>query len=450
MRQTSIGAFPLPDGGRVASYAVQTPATNGPALPVSFDQGRHVSAGSRPGSWMAVAVTLPHPIDRGVLAEAWLRVITRHGTLRTAFSIGDDGRPQLHEIEVLPGSWVDHPAAPGQGPAAVVQSVLDTTCSPYERPSHRLVVVEANGEQVVIIGADHAHVDAWSMLVLVRDLTTFLADLLPDSWATAGVIPHLPETALLPVPSFAEHTAVLAAQPPAPEEVHREWAEILQRSGGVMPRFPLPLGDVSSPRPDVVEVVDILDADELAAYADRATTLGVRMLPLTVSVMTRVTRELSEQPLRVVMPVHSRSEPRWRDALGWFITNSVLESDSTDPAECAAAVKRAITLGSYALSPIMAPYGGMPTAPGMFALSWLDNRHLPVTLPPGLSPRQLSASMPTDGVMLWLLLNDDGMHVRCRYPDTPEARGSTDLWLSSVHDGIRAEMARAPRKVLVA
>jgi hypothetical protein len=307
--------------------------------------------------------------------------------------------------------------------------------------------VEADGEQVVIIGADHAHVDAWSMLVLVRDLTTFLADLGVDG-LEIGAGPHLAETTLLPVPTFAEHTAELAVRPPAPDEIHREWADILQRSGGVMPRFPLPLGDVSSPRPDVVEVIDILDADELAAYADRAAHLGVRMLPLTVSVMTRVTRELTEQPLRVVMPVHSRSEERWRDAVGWFITNSVLESDSTDPQECAAAVRRAITLGSYALAPIMAPYGGMPTAPGMFALSWLDNRRLPVTLPPGLSPHQLSASMPTSGVMLWLLLNDDGMHVRCRYPDTPEARLSMELWLTSVHDGIRAEV-RSAEKVLV-
>lgn len=443
----SIGSLPLPAAGRVASYAVHTSADNRRALPVSFDQARHVGAGSRPGSWMAVAVTLPHPADHEVLAEAWLRVIARHGTLRSAFTVGDDGHPLLHEIDVLPGSWVDHPAVPGQAPAAVVQSVLDVTCSPYERPSHRLLVVEADGEQVVIVGADHAHVDAWSMLVLVRDLTTFLTDLGVDG-LEAGTGPHLAGTTLLPVPAFADHTADLAAQPPAPEEVHREWADILTRSGGVMPRFPLPLGDVSGPRPDVVEVIDILDARELAAYAERAASLGVRMLPLTVAVMTRVTRALTEQPLRVVMPVHSRSEATWKDAVGWFITNSVLESDSPDPQACAEAVRRTIRLGSYPLAPIMAPYGGMPTAPGMFALSWLDNRRLPVTLPPGLSPRQLSASMPTDGVMVWLLLNDDGMHVRCRYPDTPEARLSMELWLTSVHDGIRAEV-RSVEKVLV-
>lgn len=434
MRQTSIESLPLPESGRVCSYAVHSPAPDGRSLPVSFDQGLHVGAGPRAGSWMGVAVPLPDPVDRDVLADAWLRVIARHGTLRTAFTTGADGAVALHGIEVMPGRWVDHPSVPGLGPGGVVRSVLDDACSPYERPSHRLILVEGESRQTVIIGADHAHVDAWSMLVLVRDLSAILADL------GAG---RAPGAGLPAVPAFAEHTAVLASQPPAPEDVRRRWADILRRSGGVMPRFPLPLGDISSPRADVVDVADILDAAELAAYAERATDLGGRMLPLTVSVMTRVTQELAGSPLRVVMPVHSRSEARWRDAVGWFITNSVLESDSADLPACTAAVKDAIALGSYPLAPIMAPYGGMPTAPGMFAVSWLDNRRLPVALPPGLSPYQLSASLPTQGVMAWFVLNDDGMQVRCRYPDTPEAHASIARWLDAVRDGIRAE-AGAP------
>ena len=217
-----------------------------------------------------------------------------------------------------------------------------------------------------------------------------------------------------------------------------------------MPRFPLPLGDVSVPRPDVVEVVDILDAHELAAYSDRATALGVRMLPLTLSVLATVARDLAGQPLRAVMPVHSRHEQRWRDAVGWFITNAVVEVDSPDVHACATAVRDAVALGSYALAPIMAPYGGMPVAPGMFALSWLDNRRLPVALPAGLAPHQLSASVPTQGVMAWFLVNADGMHLRCRYPETPEAQHSVDAWLAAVRGGIRATAGVPPQQQLAA
>ena len=65
--------------------------------------------------------------------------------------------------------------------------------------------------------------------------------------------------------AFSDHTAVLAATPPAPPEVAQRWAAILGASGGAMPVFPLPLGDVAVPPPAVVEVRDVLDADEVRA-----------------------------------------------------------------------------------------------------------------------------------------------------------------------------------------
>ena len=76
--------------------------------------------------------------------------------------------------------------------------------------------------------------------------------------------------------------------------------------------------------------------------------------------MTAVTQRMSGQPLRAVFPVHSRRGPdsdpsRWQNSVGWFITNSVLECTSTDPAECADAVRAAVRLGGHPLAPILDP-----------------------------------------------------------------------------------------------
>ncbi len=435
MRQTSITSLPLPEG-RVNSYAVHVPGSDGPAVPVSFDQARHVAVGPRPGSWMGVSIRPATRVDRDDLARAWLAVIARHETLQTVFSSGEDGSVRLHRVDVLPGGWVDHPRQNGESASAVVHRVLDAACSPFERPSYRLVLVESALERpAIILGSDHAHVDAWSLLVLVRDLMTCYADL------SAGREPGIDLPA---VPSFGEHTAELLTRPAAPEDVHRRWAEILDRSGGVMPRFPLPLGDVSEPRPDVVDIVDILDADEVGSYNQRATDLGVRMLPLTVSVMARVTAGLTGLPFRAVMPVHSRHDRRWHDSVGWFITNSVIEADDPDPHSCTTAVREAVALGSHPLAPIMAPYGGMPASTGMFAVSWLDDRRMPIQLPAGLNPLQISAMVPTTGVMVWFVTNDHGMHLRVRYPDTPEAHVSVGTWLAAVSGGIRALVGLPP------
>ncbi|MFT4295185.1 MAG: hypothetical protein QM582_07205 [Micropruina sp.] len=57
MRPPRVARMAIPQG-RLLSYAV-VPGERGRTLPVSFDQGRHVGRGQRPGSWMAVSARLP-------------------------------------------------------------------------------------------------------------------------------------------------------------------------------------------------------------------------------------------------------------------------------------------------------------------------------------------------------------------------------------------------------
>jgi len=429
MRLTNVAHLRLPFG-RLLGYDVSVGAV-GRALPVSFDQRRHVGAGDRPGSWMALSFKLPAPVPTLYLADAWLAVIERHGTLRSVFSPGPDGEPQLNEVEIRPGAWVEHAIAPGQAVNDALRTVLDRACSPYGRPSHRLCVLETAVGPTVVVAADHSHVDMWSMLVIARDLLAALAAV------RAGKPPELS-----PVPAFAEHTRALRDRPAAPEEVRRRWAEVLASSGGVMPRFPLPLG-AATLHEERVEVRDVLDVDDSAAFSAQAREDGVSTLALVVGAMTEVTRELAGTPLRAVFPVHSRYDATWHDSVGWFITNSVLESADPDPRASAEAVKEAVGMGSWPLADILAPWGGMPEAPGMFAISWLDLRRLPVRVDAtGLEAHYVGATIRTDGVMLWFILDEAGLHLRCRYPDTPEARRHVGTWLDTLIARLRAR-ARA-------
>jgi len=240
---------------------------------------------------------------------------------------------------------------------------------------------------------------------------------------------------LTPVATFGEHTVALERMPPAPDHVRERWDQILAAQGGRMPVFPLPLGDVTRPRTAVVEVGDVLDTAGLARFDDAARAAGVRTISLAISVLTAATLALADAPLRAVFPVHSRHEAHWHEAVGWFITNAVLESADADPRACAHAVREAVALGSYPLAPLFAPYGGMPQTPGMFALSWLDGRRLPVPAPEGVDLQHVSASIDVDGVMAWFTATDDGLRLRLRYPDTPEARANVGAWRDAVLAG---------------
>lgn len=416
MRLTNVAHLRLPFG-RLWGYDVTVSEPVG-ELPISFDQRRHVSLGARSGSWMALSFRLREPIRRDDLARAWLAVISRHGTLRTAFSPGEDGVPRLHEVAVEPGAWAEHEIGPGQAVNDALRDVLDRSCSPYERTSYRLCALETAADTTVVVGADHAHVDMWSMLVIARDLLAALA-------AVRGG----EEPARASAPPFAAHTRAYAELPAAPEEVRTRWAEILRDSGDAMPCFPLPLG-VTGPYRERVEVRDVLDVDDTAAFSAQAREEGVSTLALAVAAMTAVTRELADAPLRAVFPVHSRYDAQWHDSVGWFITNSVIESRDPSPEAASAAVREAIRLGSWPLEGILRPWGGMPEGPGMFAISWLDLRRLPVRVDSrGLEAQYVGAEIHTDGVMLWFILDESGLHLRCRYPDTPDARTHVGGWL---------------------
>src|ERR1700712_3128796 len=233
MRLTNVAQMDLVSG-RVFSYAVQDALGRGRALPVSFDQGRHVGEGQRAGSWLAIAFRLPEPASRVPVAAAWDAVVARHGTLRTVFSVSDHGRLLLDEVVVSPGVWDEHPVAAGRRTREVLRDVFDAHCAPLERPSHRVCIVEPDDGSApdLVIGADHAHVDMWSLVILARDLLTCLGD------AQAG---RVPGATLPPVPPFAEHTAELDHLHEAPVEVHARWASILEAGGGAMPTFPLSL-----------------------------------------------------------------------------------------------------------------------------------------------------------------------------------------------------------------
>ncbi len=216
MRLTNVARMGLPHG-RFHSYSV-TAGSPGRPVPVSFDQERHLQLGERAGSWMAIALRLPETTTRERLGEAWLAVVRRHGTLHSVFTRSTDGSPLLHDVDVAAGEWHEHEVARGRLTRDVLREVLDATCTPYAAPSHQLCVVDSDdGRPVVVIGSDHAHVDMWSLLIVVRDL---LDELGRDVGAAAAPRAR----------GFEEHTAELAVRPRAPQTVR---AALGRDPGGV-------------------------------------------------------------------------------------------------------------------------------------------------------------------------------------------------------------------------
>lgn len=319
----------------------------------------------------------------------------------------------------------------GQPMHVALRRLLDAACSPGRAPSHRLSVIETMDGPVVVLAADHSHVDIWSFLVLLRDVRDAVTALLSGEEPCGGE----------PVPAFAAHTAAQLGRDAPPADVVARWHELLDGCGGRFPVFPLPLG-TDSPVPERVEVRDVLDVDQDAALSRAAAAQEVSTLALVVSVLAEVTQELAGAPLRALFPVHTRLDERWHDSVGWFIANSVLAPSSSSVADAAAAVREAVRLGRPRLDTVLERYGGAVTAPGMFAVSWLDLRRMPVDVDSRRVGAELvSAKIRTRDVMVWFVSDATGLHLRCRYPDTGTARASVGAWLDAVVAGIRERVA---------
>ncbi|WP_422933480.1 peptide synthetase [Sinomonas sp. P47F7] len=441
MRLTTVAQMALPEGS-LHSFAVRATPDPTRELPVSFDQGRHVGRGDRAGSWMAVSFRFDQSPSLAALAGAWRAAIARHGTLRTVFS-SDGPRVRLHEAAVDGGVWREHEVSPGETTRNALRALVDAECRPFAAPSYLLALVvpaasEPDPRPVVVLASDHAHVDMWSLLILAHEVRARIDGETTDDDAEAAAVDPFPAA------PFVEHTRTLAAMPEAPAEVIAHWEAILRAGGGAMPVFPLPLGDVSQSSPAVVDVRDVIDRDQLARLEEHARARGVRILPLVLSELAKLFRDVADVPLRAVFPVHSRNEPRWRDSVGWYITNAVLDIVDPTPASCAAAVEEAVRLGAYPLAPIFDRIGSAKEPPGMFALSWLDMRRLPLGIDPSLEPQFVSAVLPTDNIMIWFIVNDDGLHLRCRYPDNAVARATVGAWLDELTARIAAAAHAGP------
>ncbi len=192
----------------------------------------------------------------------------------------------------------------------------------------------------------------------------------------------------------------------------RRWREILEAGDGFMPRFPLPLGEAAA-HLERVEVRDVFDVHSSAAFSAQARADGVSTLTLALSAMAEVTRTVSGAPaargLPRPQPLRGEVERRRR------LVHHELRprSHRSRPAGDFPVGARGHRTRFASLAEVLAPWGGMPEAPGMFAISWLDLRRLPVRIDStGLDAQYVGATIRTDGVMLWFILDENGLHLR--------------------------------------
>ncbi|MGZ8179304.1 condensation domain-containing protein [Williamsia sp. SKLECPSW1] len=436
-------------------------------IPPSFNQRFHLEAarGAPPGRsvFLAAAFDVDGPVDHKALERSFAALVGRHDTLRCGFvaqNTGDTGDTagtagtgvritrRVHDVARM--RLVPDPPIETSGPREAheaVRRMLTGSCAPFGEPDHCFAAIDRHDRSTIICGFDHAHVDAWSMAVVVDDLRV-----LYDGYRTEPGAFH--PSRLGPVGSFLGHCAEEAeddsdhARHPAMEG----WRAFFAHHHNTPPSFPADLG--LPPGEDAEQAVDLrplADADTADRLESTCLALGASTFAGVLAAMAHATRDIGlGDELSLLFPMHTRRTARRDTAVGWFTTNApITVRPRADLAATVAAtgidLRSAVTLGAIPIPAVLSAVGGITFARSdVFMVSYVDYRRLPgAQHHAGLDAHHISNVTRADDVQIWVSRTDAGLALRTRHPDTPAARRVVGVFLDAVV-AIATRMPTAP------
>ncbi|MEV4342766.1 condensation domain-containing protein [Streptomyces sp. NPDC049590] len=436
----------------------------------------NLRAGRPQSPWVGLAFDLPGRIDTAAMAAAWKKWALRHETVLTWFSAEPDnpapdrGTPGGTRDEVAAAG----PAAPDgvrtalirhkvaaedvdiqpvprgefASPDAVREHLREqfgSGTSPMAWPPFTAGAVLGENSSTVYFAIDHAHSDAYSVLLVFDELRTlYRAEVegteavLPEagSYVEAGALER-------------ERAATLQADSPGV----RSWVEFLL--SGPLPSFPLGLGvPAGETRPSLSFELDLLTADEADAFAKVCRPHGAGFSAGLLAALGVLHRELGGREVyRGLSVVHTRNEPRWLTAQGWFINLVPVAFPLTGEedgrplplpgllAAAGAGFRGACKLAR--VSPLrVAELAGLPLQSDDSAVlpivSYIDGRHAQGSRDwAAANCNGLYDSSPSSEVMMWVNRCWDRTYLKVTCPDTPEARVNVPRFLDRLQQVVR-------------
>jgi amino acid adenylation domain-containing protein len=308
----------------------RTPRGESP-LPLSFSQERlwfldRLAPGS-PAYNLALALRIRGPLDRGALDRAFTALAARHEALRTSFveDAEDAERAGTPVQEITDACVWELPVvdlAPGGPEAEIRRLAAADALRPFDlakAPLLRAALLHVSDEEHVLLLAIHHIVsDAWSLGVLVRDLTALYAG------------EELPPLAVQPADHAVWQRAWLAGA-----ELERQLAFWRGHLAGAPAALDLP---ADRPRPPVQSlrggrVPVALSAERSAALAALARGAGGTPYMILLAAWNALLSRISGQlDLVAGTAAANRDRPELEPLIGFFVNTLALRADlSGDP-----------------------------------------------------------------------------------------------------------------------
>ncbi|GED97362.1 condensation domain-containing protein [Gordonia crocea] len=460
--------LPLAPGGLVE----WTPKLPGPSSlhadprPTSHNHERHLceavayqrETGHTGGreSWLGVAIEFDEPLSIPAIRSALTAWIDRHEVLRSHVLIsGDLEHPQLRRYTADPGSVSLKMSRIGwyHDPTLLVEQIagwFDRSTAPVRWPAYCFATVGREHSFTLLFAGDHSLLDGYSLIMLVSQLRAHYHAAVVELGRTTrtAATPLIPAAT---VGSYIDFSATERDEADGSDASHPAvdaWASFLAEG---MPRYPtLPLDDPAAHPARAHEQVHGFavggyeEGSEAAAeaqpqqslyalLADDTTTneftavcaeAGTTLFAGVMAALAFASYERTGSTrFRAVLPRHTRHEPQWQTALGWFVSLSPFELDLTGVTTFAQLSIRAsaeLRRGRIAASlPLLrvAQIVHAVDSP-QFVISFLDSRGAPGAAADDAGAARVLRShrYADDEVYLWVNRTPAGLRLSARYP----------------------------------
>lgn len=403
-------------------------------------------------AWIAATFEINGIVDLDALRTAFRQLLLRHEVLRTEFYMkpdpdGSHGPFGLLQCDVLhPDAVVldetevgtfDHP----ESVRKALMERLDKTIDTNNGPVMVMGVVVGAERSTAYIVCDHLVTDGFSCAIKTNELGTIYESVV------TGTPVELPEVGSYLEYGEQEYAEAESVQPDDPRI--QLWRGFVARNGHVMTEFPIDLHTKKGEwHPGMVDVIQVLDTGEADAFERLCRARSASVVSGLLAVNGIALHGIGGRGvLRTLMPVAQRRSPRWRNAVGWFISLVPLEVPMAPVDEfnevLAAAHRSFRTALTAADLPLLSVFRHLGTQylpiNGFFDLkplahfSYIDYRKLP-----GAARaerwRQTTAlgAGNTSDARTWYFRTQEGIFMFNNFIDTPRAREVLTAYEASV------------------
>ncbi|SDJ74561.1 Condensation domain-containing protein [Nocardioides sp. YR527] len=414
----------------------------------SFLQADHLNAyrakvgsGGVHRAWTGTAGEFSVAFSAPAYVEALTTFVRRHEGLRTWFDLSGE-TPVRHlvpaEAIAFEAVEVEAPSDWSGGWQDLLVSLWDEQCRPDSWTPFLLGAIVREDGFSYFWGCDHAFTDGASQLMVPAELGAAYAA------ALGAPAQELPEA-----DSFVAYAAgeqQLAAQCDAETPAVREWADIVSRHDGRLPRFPVSLGLAEGETAPVrIRRWTALEGEAVDALESLCRAAGGRFTSGVFALLAHAEQRLTGASDYLGITVLGTRSPQTTMSHGWFCNFAPVSMPLGETfAETVVGAEKAFGVArELARTPVHVPLGAM-VAGGILAptelaspqmVSYLDVRKFPGA---GTTPFDTGLHFTGEGrtanASLWVNRFEDRFELATQSPDTEQGGRSVATFFAAVHD----------------